>query len=93
MRFTSSATFLAACCALVRADAARCAGPIPDTFLNGDDVEWFIRMARRTGGRIVAVPGATAYDGSKAAYWALVTSKRPAALRWLLNACQLHWQK
>ena len=48
--------YLAACCALVRADAIRCAGVFPDTFLNGDDVEWFIRMGQRTGGRIVAVP-------------------------------------
>ena len=48
--------YVAACCALVRADAIRCTGVFPDTFLNGDDVEWFIRMKRRTGGRIVGVP-------------------------------------
>lgn len=53
--------YLAACCALVRADAARSVGGFPDTFLNGDDVEWFIRMSQRTGGRIVAVPAALAY--------------------------------
>lgn len=52
--------YLAACCALVRADAIRCAGPMPDTFLNADDAEWFIRMGRRTGGRIVALPAARA---------------------------------
>lgn len=48
--------YVAACCALVRADAIRCAGLFPDTFLNGDDIEWFIRMGRITGGRIVGVP-------------------------------------
>ncbi len=53
--------YLAACCALIRSDAARAIGPFPDTFLNGDDVEWFIRMSQRTGGRIVAVPTALAY--------------------------------
>jgi GT2 family glycosyltransferase len=53
--------YLAACCALVRADAARAAGPFPDTFLNGDDVEWFLRMAQRTGGRIVATPSCLAF--------------------------------
>ncbi len=52
--------YLAACCALVRADAARCAGPMPDTFLNADDAEWFIRMRRRTGGRVLALPGVRA---------------------------------
>ena len=53
--------YLAACCALIRSDAARAVGPFPDTFLNGDDVEWFIRMSQRTGRRIVAVPAALAY--------------------------------
>lgn len=48
--------YVAACCALVRADAIRCSGVFPDTFLNGDDIEWFIRMGRLTGGRIVGVP-------------------------------------
>lgn len=48
--------YLAACCVLIRADAARCAGPMPDTFLNADDAEWFIRMRRRTGGLVLALP-------------------------------------
>jgi GT2 family glycosyltransferase len=48
--------YLAACCALVRSAAIRDSGVFPDRFLNGDDVEWFIRMKAMTGGRIVAVP-------------------------------------
>lgn len=48
--------YVAACCALVRADAIRDTGVFPDRFLNGDDVEWFIRMKAMTGGRVVGVP-------------------------------------
>lgn len=54
------AEYLAACCVLIRADAARCAGPMPDAFLNADDAEWFIRMRRRTGGRVLALPNVRA---------------------------------
>lgn len=52
--------YVAACCALVRAEAIRAAGLFPDTFLNGDDVEWCLRLARATGGRVVGVPWALA---------------------------------
>jgi GT2 family glycosyltransferase len=52
--------YVAACCALARADAVRRAGLMPDVFLNADDVEWCIRLAQVTGGRVVAVPSATA---------------------------------
>ncbi len=52
--------YVAACCALVRADALRIGGLMPDVFLNGDDVEWCIRLTQATGGRIVAVPDAIA---------------------------------
>jgi GT2 family glycosyltransferase len=48
--------YVAACSALVRADAVVAAGLFPDTFLNGDDVEWFMRMRERTGGLVAAVP-------------------------------------
>lgn len=48
--------YLAACCALVRSSAIRDSGVFPDRFLNGDDVEWFIRMKAMTGGRVVGVP-------------------------------------
>lgn len=52
--------YVAACCALVRTDAIRATGLFPDRFLNADDVEWFIRMKQRTGGRIVGVPSSIA---------------------------------
>jgi GT2 family glycosyltransferase len=55
-----SCDYVASCCVLVRAAAARSAGLMPDRFLNGDDVEWFIRMGQRTRSRIVAVPWAIA---------------------------------
>jgi GT2 family glycosyltransferase len=54
------ADYLAACCALVRADAVRDTGVFPDRFLNGDDVEWFVRMKAMTGGRVVGVPTSVA---------------------------------
>ncbi len=52
--------YVAACCALVRTDAIRATGLFPDRFLNADDVEWFIRMKQRTGGRVVGVPSSVA---------------------------------
>lgn len=52
--------YVAACCALVRSDAIRATGLFPDRFLNADDVEWFIRMKQRTGGRVVGVPASIA---------------------------------
>ncbi|TVQ61977.1 MAG: glycosyltransferase [Phycisphaerales bacterium] len=52
--------YLAACCALVRSNAARETGLLPDLFLNADDVAWFVRLARETGGRILADPRARA---------------------------------
>lgn len=51
--------YVASCCSLVRAAAAR-AGLMPRVFLNGDDVEWCIRLARAAGGRVAAVPAARA---------------------------------
>jgi len=54
------ADYVAACCALVRADAIRDTGVFPDRFLNGDDVEWFIRMKSITGQRVVGVPDSLA---------------------------------
>lgn len=52
--------YLAACCALVRAQGVREAGLLPDLFLNADDVTWFLRLARVTGGRVLGDPGARA---------------------------------
>lgn len=48
--------YLAACSLLVRRTAVERAGPLADLFLNGDDVEWCLRLARRTGGWVGAVP-------------------------------------
>lgn len=47
-------TYTAACSALVRREAIEATGLFPDVFLNGDDVEWFIRMRQRTGRKILA---------------------------------------
>jgi GT2 family glycosyltransferase len=52
--------YLAACCALVRAEAIRMTGVMPDNFLHGDDVEWTRRMQDITGGKVVCVPWAFA---------------------------------
>lgn len=53
--------YVAACCALVRATAVERVGLFPEVFLNGDDVEWFIRLVRETGGRVLCHPEARAY--------------------------------
>lgn len=50
--------YLAACCALVRADAIKKAGLLPDTFIHSDDVMWCLRLAQATGGSIGVVPEA-----------------------------------
>lgn len=48
--------YLASCCALVRPDAIRATGLMPDVFWNGDDAEWFVRMGQKSGGVIAADP-------------------------------------
>lgn len=50
------AQYLAACSLLTTAESIRQTGLMPDTFLNGDDVAWGLRLARATGGRLVATP-------------------------------------
>lgn len=52
--------YVAAACALVRRWAVERVGLMPDRFLNGDDVEWCIRLARETGGVAAAAPAAVA---------------------------------
>jgi GT2 family glycosyltransferase len=52
--------YVAACSALVRPDAVRRAGLMPDVFLNADDVEWFVRLGQATGCRIAAVTASRA---------------------------------
>lgn len=47
-------TYTAACSALVRTEAIQRTGLFPDVFLNADDVEWFIRMAKVTGKKVLA---------------------------------------
>lgn len=53
--------YLAACSALVKREAIERTGLMPEVFIHGDDVEWFIRMGKETGQRIVAVPRSRAY--------------------------------
>jgi GT2 family glycosyltransferase len=50
------AEYLAACSMLVRREAIERAGLMADLFVSGDDVEWSLRLARRTGGSLVGVP-------------------------------------
>lgn len=50
------AEYLAATSLLVRTSAIRRVGVLPEAFLNGDDVEWTIRLAAGTGMRLVGVP-------------------------------------
>jgi GT2 family glycosyltransferase len=52
--------YVPACSALVRAEAIRRTGLMPDVFLNGDDVEWFIRMGQ-VAGSVAAVPESRAW--------------------------------
>lgn len=48
--------YAAACCLLVRAEAVRRAGLMPDLFLHSDDVSFCLRLRRATGQRILATP-------------------------------------
>lgn len=50
--------YLAALCALVRTPAIRRAGLMPDTFIHSDDVMFFLRLTRATGGHIGVAPKA-----------------------------------
>jgi GT2 family glycosyltransferase len=48
--------YAAACCLLVRSDAIRRAGLMPDLFLHSDDVAFCLRLRAATGQRVVAAP-------------------------------------
>ncbi|MEO1510899.1 MAG: glycosyltransferase family 2 protein, partial [Planctomycetota bacterium] len=48
--------YAAACCLLIRAEAIRKAGLMPDLFLHSDDVAFCLRLASSTEQRIVAAP-------------------------------------
>ncbi len=56
--------YVAACCALVRTDAARQTGAFPPIFLNGDDSVWCMAIARQTRTKVLAVPKARAQHPS-----------------------------
>ncbi len=55
-RLLVPADYLAACSALVRRQAIEKTGCMPDIFIHGDDVEWFLRMTRATGLGVAGVP-------------------------------------
>jgi len=48
--------YLAACSALVRREAIEQTGLMPDIFIHGDDVQWFIRLQLATNSRVAGVP-------------------------------------
>ncbi len=50
------AEYLAACSTLVRYDAVKKTGLMPDIFIHGDDVEWCLQMTRKTGMKVGGVP-------------------------------------
>ncbi len=54
------AEYAAACSLLVRRWAVERAGPMVDVFVSGDDVEWCLRLARATGGRVAVAPASVA---------------------------------
>ncbi|MEL7483529.1 MAG: glycosyltransferase, partial [Planctomycetota bacterium] len=58
LREPFAADYAAACCLLVRAEAVRKAGLMPDLFLHSDDVSFCLRLSSATGQRIVAAPQA-----------------------------------
>ncbi len=60
-RYLVEADYLAACSTLVRREAIRRTGLMPEIFINGDDVEWFLQMRAATGWRVAGAPRAIAY--------------------------------
>ncbi len=64
--------YVAACSMLVRREAVEVAGLMADLFVNSDDAEWCLRIARRTGGKVVAVASSVARhpDPDKMRTWA-----------------------
>ncbi len=57
---TVDCAYVAACCVLVRAGTVRRVGLMPEVFLNADDVEWCMRLAREGGGRVAVLVDAVA---------------------------------
>ncbi|MBL8761607.1 MAG: glycosyltransferase family 2 protein, partial [Phycisphaerae bacterium] len=52
--------YVASCCFLVRRECVERAGLMPDRFINGDDAEWCLRIAKETGRKIAVNPDALA---------------------------------
>ncbi len=53
--------YVAACCALVRADAVRKTGLFPENFIYYDDIDWCVQMTRATGLKCRATRKARAF--------------------------------
>lgn len=51
---TVEVTYAAACSCLVRAETVARVGLFPDVFLNGDDVEWSVTLAKESKGKVGA---------------------------------------
>lgn len=51
---TVAVTYAAACSCLVRAESVEKVGLFPNVFLNGDDVEWSVRLATELKGKVGA---------------------------------------
>lgn len=51
---TVEVTYAAACSCLVRAETVTQVGLFPDVFLNGDDVEWSVTLAKQCKGKVGA---------------------------------------
>lgn len=60
-RLNVSCQYLAACSALVRRESIETTGLMPEIFIHGDDVEWFLSMGVKTGRKLAAVPSSRAY--------------------------------
>jgi GT2 family glycosyltransferase len=60
-RFLVEAHYLAACSTLVRRSAIEKTGLMPDIFIHGDDVEWFLQMTAKTGMKVAGAPRSIAY--------------------------------
>ncbi len=52
--------YVASCCLLVRRECVERVGLMPDRFINADDAEWCLRIARETRRRIAVNPDAMA---------------------------------
>jgi GT2 family glycosyltransferase len=63
-RIPLRADYLAACSALARREAIEKTGLLPDVFIHGDDVMWFLRMQKATGQRVAGIPSSRVFHPS-----------------------------